>query len=141
MQKILFRGMSIVTQDWEYGALIKFKAADGKIHSAIVPEGDDGEHLLNDVYGVEEETVGQWTFLYDKERKMIFSGDILSDDKQKIYTVCQVPGGFALQSTSGYKENVVRFYNLLADTNTYMWVRYSTKIIGNIFENKKLLER
>ena len=140
MQKILFRGISTLTLDGEYGAYIRFKAADDKIYSAIAPEVDDGNHLLNDIYTVKEETIGQWTALYDKNMKKIFSGDILKDEKGKLHVVCRVPGGFSLQSTSGYRDNIVRFYNQLSDTKVLMWVRDSTEVVGNIFENAKLLK-
>ena len=122
MREIKFKGVDIADDKWIYGSLVKV----GEDYH-ILGGGETEAHEYNIV---DEESIGQFTGLKDKNRKDIYEGDILKhEDEDAMYV-------------RWYKEYVE--FKLMGpndETTTLTdWYAEDTEVIGNIFENKELLE-
>ena len=122
MREIKFKGVDIADGEWIYGSLVKV----GKDYH-ILGEGETEAHDYNIV---DEESIGQYTGLKDKNGKEIYEGDILKhEDEGTMYV-------------RWYKEYVeFKLMGLNDETTTLTdWYAEDTEVIGNIFENKELLD-
>ena len=125
MREILFRGKRIDSGEWVYGTMYKI-AID--INPCILTGGKCGCS-----YQVDEETVGQYTGLKDKNGNRIWEGDIVRCGTGRI---CKVtffisPGvsGFDLVPIGGFDAPHPHNWSLFSDT----------EVIGNITDNPELL--
>lgn len=129
MRQIKFRGKDLNTGEWVYGDLeIHRKDSRRLIHSYNA----DGDY--NRQYDVDEETIGQFTGLHDKNGKDIYEGDIICFvdgqkrvngewiDNKHIYVVEY--SGAAFSGVAGLSE-----------------VMDAVEVIGNIFDNPELLKQ
>ena len=122
MREIKFRGLSL-TRNW--------------IHGNLDDQGDMVE-IFNRDNGmfskavVMPKTVGQYTGLRDKNGKEIYEGDILKNKREENFKLYwnEEMCAFYLQNISWLSEDTpVEFHRM-----------ENFEIIGNIFENKELLE-
>lgn len=81
MRQIKFRGKRTDTGEWVEGDLIHRDAAPKSISNIQIAG-----------YGVQPETVGQFTELFDKNGKEIFEGDVVSFRGDQ-YSVKMIEGG------------------------------------------------
>lgn len=140
-REILFRGKSIISNEWLYGNLI----TSGDNHFFIVPFDEieeDGHHIrtkdnyYEGHYAVEPKSLGQYTGLKDKNGVRIFEGDIIQFTRQQGYT-----------STRKNSIRTVKFY-----THAFCGFGYSEHepltekkakeciVVGNIYDNPELLK-
>lgn len=129
MRIIKFRGKDIETGEWIYGDLIHPMGHYPAILS-IYPtvEGKVGYSEI----AVNEETIGQFTGLYDKNKNEIYEGDILNvPGTLKKIEVRFVRGVFAFLWNGNLDDESP------VNTQTQEWA----EIIGNIHDNPKLLKR
>ena len=129
-REILFRGKSLVFDDWVEGDLLNY-SPNPKICVTRNEEED------KDLYFVLKETVGQYTGLTDKNGKRIFDGDILKfkDDD----------GDYSLNEVY-FDNNLLAFMTKETDRGSIddmsgweKW-RENYEVIGNIHDNNELLE-
>ena len=128
MREILFRGKRIDSGEWVYGTMYKI-AAD--INPFILTCGKCGCS-----YQVDEETVGQYTGLKDKNGKQIFDGDVVKVLQGKDKGIAYVGfenGAFMLYPKTGniYERNLW----------SYWYNDLDVEVIGNITDNPELLEK
>jgi uncharacterized phage protein (TIGR01671 family) len=140
MREILFRGIKKPWGGWCEGSLVKMRD-----YFRISTQND----LIS--FGVETETIGQFTGLTDKNGKKIFEGDIIKyhreDDVGFIGVVkCgeYSPDAGALHSTNiGFyvewgKRNRICVYRR---KDLGFWTKFrKVEVIGNIHDNPELLE-
>ena len=159
MRETKFRGFSDIFGRFIYGNLIKDKNG---INYIIPFEcfSADGHHLHYDGFDdmpvfIKQDTIGQFTGIYDKDRKAVYVGDII-----KVFSntgrypvvfnsdVVFENGVFGIYDGYEYKE-LYSLKEFLKATKTKYISDYGVvgiefepifKVIGNIYENPELLE-
>lgn len=148
-REIKFRGKSVKNGKWLYGYLGE---ARGKVLQSIYKEKvifenlewfntDNFGFVVNDCI-VDEDTIGQFTGLYDKNGKEIYEGDIVCSCKYK-----------NIKHIVFYDNRVASFVAVCIDENTgtdletkchitQEWIdNYPKEVAGNIYDNKELLNQ
>ncbi|OYP67019.1 YopX family protein [Prevotella sp. P2-180] len=77
-------------------------------------------------YDVDEETIGQFTGLYDNSGKAVYEGDLLSGEDNNVIVVVWFDAGFCDCNSNA----IVSLRELGVEDR---------KVIGNIYDNKELL--
>ena len=130
MREIKFRGFTtnLVNNMWVEGDLIHYD----KDEFCIMPQNGRYWDISHDGDRVIKESIGQYTGLKDKNGKEIYEGDILRFEKGDIMYVAwdNEYKGFVLIDPVG-DEGSAGIGN---------WILENVEIIGNIFENKELLD-
>ena len=128
MRRIRFRGKDIQTGEWVKGDLIQRYGFYPAILTTYLKVGGKVGYI-EDV--VNQETIGQFTGLYDKNEMEIYEGDILGvQGVQEKIEVRFVRGVFAFLR-NGDLDNEVPI-----NTPTQAWA----EVIGNIHDNPELLK-
>lgn len=126
MRTIKFRGKDLKTGKWVYGDLHTL-CDEPHIHTEPTHFPYAGERSF-----IDPETVGQFTSLFDKNKKEIYEGDILriNDDEKGTIEVRFVRGVFAFLWNGDLDDE------LPINAPTHEWA----EIIGNIHDNPELLK-
>ena len=148
MREIKFRGQRVDNKEWVYGSLHEqeiecekqyFKDGANNHYLAVVARpvievtDDSSSELLND-YAVIPSTVGQYTGLKDKNGVEIYEGDILDAGDRIVKVVWHEHCGVWDSKFISYKGKTTSNGIEAID-----W-KYRAEVIGNIHENKELLE-
>lgn len=135
MREIIFRGKRIEQKDWIYGSYIKYEHM-GKVRHIIIRKYDQVYFNSFDVFS---ESVGQMTGLKDKNGKEIYEGDILDwgefnkedEGERAVVEWHDKNAGWMMKCYTIYGGEGYSMFEYLYE---------ETEIIGNIYENPKLLE-
>lgn len=131
MREIKFRGQRKDDKEWIYGGIAfggeKF---ENRVYITNPKVHDEGVLWL---YDVENETVGQYTGLKDKNGKEIYEGDILSSGYAVTFVDSYDPSNLGLDSCWYAQRNNFESYFPLIIGEDY-------EVMGNIYENPELLE-
>ena len=135
MRQILFRGYNRKNNKWLYGYYLV-----NRDQHFICPEGIQNPLASWEDFVVEEESVGEWTGLKDKNGKEIWEGDIvgfpislfyeLDDDDDEFVTakISFTYGSFAVIYRGGLEKI---FLQDLCD---------EIEVVGNTYQNKEILK-
>lgn len=127
MREIKFRGYNRFDQRWVYGY---------GLHQKVFIDGSSNAYVTagtREVFIVDKESVGQYTGCKDANGNEIYEGDILK---------CKLYNGDYENYVIVWDEKDACFDALNKDKNNFMATSIWTvsEIIGNIYENKELLE-
>ncbi len=124
--KTLFRGRRLDNGEWVYGSHLQ-GASDFIAEDVGLVDGHWEVHKLQD------ETVGQFIGLMDKDKNKAFVGDILGDKESGINFLIEFDRGvfYAVYHGQAIKNRQEAWKVLKLD---------SVAIIGNIHDNPELLE-
>lgn len=146
MRTIKFRGKDTETGKWVYGFYLRLedtfrKPIEGKeritnriytgfADSCVAPT--IGYDFSGDWYEVDPDTIGQFTSLYDRNKKEIYEGDLLKlqDDDTGLIEVRFVRGVFAFLWQGNLDDEMP------INAPTHEWAT----IVGNIHDNPELLK-
>lgn len=133
MRTIKFRGKDKKSGKWVYGDLTHTKG--------ITPLGSDTmtyPRVMVAGYEVEEDSVGQFTGLKDRNGNEIYEGDIVIDPIFRDLVETKEGDGVASEVVFDDGAFVVNYYR---DQFVYLDVllEMGIEVIGNAFDNKELI--
>lgn len=137
MREILFRGKRVDNGEWVYGVPTK----DGHGKTVMVESTFECDEYIcrgaNCLY-VDENTVGQYTGLTDKNVKKIFEGDIVSTDLERPYNIIVFRDGcFMFNCNDGGQD----YYDIMLPILRSEHTRYEYgEVIGNIYDNPEFVK-
>lgn len=126
MREIKFRGYDRFDQRWVYGY---------GLHQVVFEDGSSNAYVtagIREVFIVDKESAGQYTSIKDYEGKEIYEGDIVETTRALnhiVGVVTMIKGCWYIQDGKD------SYYRLIPRFGTA-----ENKVIGNIYENKNLLE-
>lgn len=134
MREIIFRGKRLDNGEWVYGFYALFASNKG-LKRGIYTGAENGCVIP---YEVLPETVGQFTGLTDKNGKKIFEGDIVKGDLGLGYGDNEKHIAYIEYQEDGMSFCLVEI--LEEDFGKCAEISDDLEVIGNIYDNKELLE-
>ena len=144
MREYKFRGKEIDTGKWVYGGLFKEPAPPQCFEKTLedkywivypdpryMPDWNLPYQMVRT--DVEKETIGQYTGLKDRNMKEIYEGDVI-----KVFTNKEWRIGKIIYEHSGFTIDVTNNKELKYGRTSI--IEKLTEVIGNIYDNKNLLE-
>lgn len=133
-RKIIFRGRRY-NGCWVYGDL----CMPANRFVSIRENKYNYNGVSHEEYEVDEETIGQFTGLYDKNGTEIYEGDIVRWSRNGRLYLVKFTSGMFYASIDKFEKNICGGFPLHAMTDNEE-NRYKCEVIGNIYDNKCLLE-
>lgn len=124
-REIKFRGKGVDSNKWYYGGY----AEDCGHNHVILPQDNWSKGGV-----VDKDTIGQFTGKIDKNKKEIFSGDLLKDQDGVVYEI------WYSEETAAFMAEMVKPANDMVDILGGYDTERCFEVIGNIYDNTDLLE-
>lgn len=138
-REVKFRGKRKDINAWAYGDLLQNNDGSANIRTNLNTwrENHDDVDAFGDNLSVDIDTVGQFTGLYDKNKKEIYEGDILRFYLNHKERTCSIGwnedlGAWCVALYQGDKVGQLPLGNWLHDK----WM----VVVGNIYDNKDLIK-
>ena len=133
MREYKFRAKSVKTNEWVYGSLLRDEIQ--KKYYIVDNESGVGKE-------VDENTIGQYTSLKDKNGVKIYEGDIIQfKGNYKNSTMYVV---FWDNMKAGFFITPIHCYKYRIENNSYLRANFinakNKEVIGNIYDNPELLK-
>lgn len=146
MREILFKAKRLDNGEWVEGNLVLTPNADEDFKAIIIPFNDNGEYTegaedeclgFETWYKVDTTTICQYTGLTDKNGNKIWENDICDRKEKYPEVVKQYQGDWVLDYSCvlGKEEG-----NSYCNLGFYCCERNCVEVIGNIFDNPKLIK-
>lgn len=142
MKKGLFRAKSAITGEWVYGYLF-FMAEDTEYEEAYILKYVDQRESVYDIWKyaekIDQETIGEFTGLLDKEGNKIFEDDIV---ETKFGRLCFVTW-FSSAHTVGWDLSCIYTSKNLskkAPQSYDLFAQCNLKVVGNAYDNREFWE-
>lgn len=139
-REIKFRGKNVETNKWMYGYLREVFSLEKRAF-VIAPAnafGNDGYTDIDEDYVIAE-TIGQFTGLKDMRGKDIYEGDIVSWPRDNMLYLIKFQSGGFYASVEEFNKGIYGGFPLYALTECEE-DELVCSVVGNIFDNKNLLE-
>ena len=143
MREIEFRGKRIDNNEWIYGWLRQSGHQDIEKSNGQYIRTEKYYQIQDDKYNsqfIDEETIGQYTGIKDKNGKKIFEGDILLRKTGQFESICLVKWGkveFSFLYKNRYDGKIRKGK---WTRGTYQGLDSYGEVIGNIYDNPELLK-
>lgn len=132
-REIKFRGKT-ESNKFIYGDLIQYENGDVAIFEKKLTEyGCEATEICRRTK-VKSDTIGQFTGKIDKNKKEIFSGDLLKDQDGVVYEI------WYSEETAAFMAEMVKPANDMVDILGGYDTERCFEVIGNIYDNTDLLE-
>ena len=126
MRDILFRGKRVDNGEWICGNLYQCEEdSEGYVRNLITPKSRNGSP-----YMVDDNTIGQYTGLIDKNGKRVYENDIVNC-KTKTYL-------FEGYTIEWYNEDA-RFVMVQNGRRYAVSESFEYEVVGNVYDNHNML--
>jgi uncharacterized phage protein (TIGR01671 family) len=135
MQEIEFRAWL-----WKHLKVVDVKRIDFEAQEITYEEIDfEYEDVIREKTALFKDiSLLRYVGLKDKNGVEIYEGDIVKDERKRLFVIEYKFGGFNIVPIDYYNDEFS--WNPLGDMQTAGWLNESAEIIGNIYTNKELLE-
>ena len=132
--RYLFKTKRTDNGEWVTGSLITCEDGTYKIATSCL-EGKANEPILVCAYDVDRDTICQCTGLKDKNGKLIWENDVVRVTINSGSTICRCAFADTVAQFQLWQEHTIKRTSTVLNLGNY-----ECEVIGNIFDNKELLE-